>query len=157
MKAKIIGISLIAVISAAVIAAILFVGPIDVARPKERVDEFKNWNRSGPFAINKYEYKLGENIFIVIDDLQPGDIGSMVFLMPNATRTYISIPFDATAKPSFNQYFKPSISKARNICSVDDLVGEWTVVFKGTNYAPLKFRITNQTIPGDEALFQRVC
>ncbi|MEM2785810.1 MAG: hypothetical protein QXW37_09185 [Candidatus Nitrosotenuis sp.] len=157
MKAKIIGISLIGVISVAVIAAILFVGPIDVARPKEQVDEFKNWNRSGPFAINKHEYKLGENIFIAINNLQPGDIGSMVFLMPNATRTYISIPFDATAKPGFNQYFKPSISKARNICSVDDLVGEWTVVFKGTNYSPLKFRIINQTIPGDETLFQRVC
>ncbi|MEM3065339.1 MAG: hypothetical protein QW177_08195 [Candidatus Nitrosotenuis sp.] len=157
MKAKIIGISLAAAVAISVAVAILFVGPIDVAKPKEKVDEFKNWNRSGPFAINKHEYRLGENIFIVTDNLQPGDIGSMVFLMPNATRTYISIPFDATAKPGFNQYFKPSISKARNICSVNDLVGEWTVVFNGTNYAPLKFRIINQTVPGDEAIFQRVC
>ncbi|MEW6044707.1 MAG: hypothetical protein AB1608_10635 [Thermoproteota archaeon] len=157
MKAKIIGISLASIITVAVISAILFVGPIDVGRPKEKVDDFENWNRSGPFAINKHEYKLGENIFIVIDNLQSNDIGSMIFVMPNGTTPYISIPFDATAKPGFNQYFKPAISKVRHICSTEDLVGEWTVVFRGTDYTPLKFRIINQTITGEETLFQRVC
>jgi hypothetical protein len=157
MKAKVIGVSLAGVVSVAVIAAILFVEPIDVAKPKETVNEFEGWNRSGPFAINKEEYKLSENIFIVIDSLQPGDMGSMIFLMPNATRAFISIPFDATAKPDFNQYFKPALSKARNICSVDDLIGEWTVVFKGTDYTPIKFRIINETFPGDEKIFRRVC
>ncbi len=157
MKAKIIGISLLGIVVAAVIAAIVFVGPIDVARPKEKVDEFENWNRSGPFAINKHEYKMGENIFIVARNLQINDIGDMVFVMPNGTTKYITIHFDGSAKTDFNQYFKPSISKARKICSANDLIGEWTVVFTQTDYTPLKFRIINETLVGEETLFQRVC
>lgn len=157
MKAKIIGISLASIIVIAVISAILFVGPIDVGRPKEKVDEFENWNRSGPFAINKHEYKLGENIFIAVGGLKISDIGDMVFVMPNGTTKYITIHFDGNAKSDFNQYFKPGISKARKICSVDDLVGEWNVIFTQTDYKPLKFRIINETFTGEETLFQRVC
>jgi hypothetical protein len=157
MKAKIIGISIASVVVAALVAAIIFVGPIDVAKPQEKEDPFEGWNRSGPFAINKAEYKLGENIFVVGASLGPNDVGNMVFVMPNQTTQYISIPFDGSDKTDFNQYFKPAISKARKICSVDDLVGEWTVVLSGTNYKPISFELLNETLKGDEALFQRVC
>jgi hypothetical protein len=157
MKAKIIGISIASVVAAALVVAIVFVGPIDVAKPQEKEDPFEGWNRSGPFAINKFEYKLGENIFIVGQGLSPNDVGNMVFVMPNQTTQYISIPFDGSDKTDFNQYFKPAISKARKICSVDDLVGEWTVVLSGTNYKPIRFEFLNETVPGDETLFQRVC
>ncbi len=157
MKAKIIGVSIASVVSAALVAAIIFVGPIDVAKPQEKADPFEGWNRSGPFAINKLEYKLGENIFVVGEGLEPNDVGTMVFVMPNQTTKYISIPFDGSDKTDFNQYFKPAISKARKICSVDDLVGEWTVVLSGTNYKPIIFEFLNETLSGDEALFQRVC
>lgn len=157
MKAKVIGISIASVVVVALVAAIIFVGPIDIAKPQEKEDPFEGWNRSGPFAINKFEYKLGENIFVVGKDLGPNDVGNMVFVMPNQTTQYISIPFDGSGKIDFNQYFKPSISKARKICSVDDLVGEWTVVLSGTNYKPITFEFLNETLHGDESLFQRVC
>jgi hypothetical protein len=157
MKAKIIGISIASAVVAALVVAIIFVGPIDVAKPQENEDPFEGWNRSGPFAINKFEYKLGENIFVVGVDLGPNDVGTMVFVMPNQTTQYTSIQFDGSDKTDFNQYFKPAISKARKICSVNDLVGEWTVVLSGTDYKPITFEFLNETLRGDEALFQRVC
>ena len=157
MKAKIIGISIGSAVVIALVVAIIYVGPIDVAKPQENEDPFESWNHSGPFAINKFEYKLGENVFIVAHDLGSNDNGAMVFIMPNQTTKYISIPFDGLDKTGFNQYFKPSISKARKICSVDDLVGEWTVILSGTNYKPITFELLNETLQGEEALFQRVC
>lgn len=156
MKGKIIGLGITGAIIASIIVAIAYVGPIDVSKPKAE-DEFKDWNRSGPFAINKAEYKIGDNVFFAVSGLTPNDIGNAVFVLPNGTTKYISIPFDGTQKSGFNQYFKPSISKARAICSVNDIIGEWTIVFQGTEYQPLKFRILNDTIPSEMGNFQQVC
>ena len=156
MKAKIIGLTIVAVVIASILLTIVFVGPIDVSAPKKE-DEFRDWNRSGPFAINKLEYKVGDNVFFVVSGLTPNDIGNAVFVLPNGTTKYISISFDGTQKPGFNQYFKPSISKARSICSINDIIGEWTIIFQGTKYKPLKFRILNETIPSEIGNFQQVC
>ena len=156
MKAKIIGISMAAAVAIAMIVVIVYVGPIDISKPQED-DPFKDWNRSGHFAINKHEYKIGENIFISVNGLGPLDVGNMGFILPNGTTTYIAIQFDGSLKPQFNQYFEPGISKARMICSVSDILWEWTVVFKQTKYKPLKFKIINETLPGEEYQFQRVC
>jgi hypothetical protein len=156
LKAKIIGLTIIIVVITSITLAIAFVGPIDISTPKKE-DEFKNWNRSGPFAINKFEYRVGDNIFLAVNGLTPNDIGSATFVLPNGTTKYISIPFDGTQKSGFNQYFKPSISKARSICTINDIVGEWTIIFQGTEYDPLKFRILNETIPSEIGNFQQVC
>lgn len=155
MKAKLIGIALACAVAAAVVYAIVFVGPVEVTPPKK--DEFEGWNRSGPFAINKHQYKLGENIFIAVGGLAPTEAGNMVFVMPNGTTKYISIPFNGTLKSGFNQYFKPDISKNRKICDTAELVGQWTVLFTNTNYPPIKFKIINETLPGEETRFERVC
>jgi len=157
LKTKIIGVSVLGVVVAAVIAAIIFVEPIDVAKPKQVEDSFKDWNRSGPFAINNFEYRVGENVFIAVNGLRVTDVGNIVFVMPNGTTKYITIPFNGTEKSGFNQYFKPAISKGRGICSVDDLTGNWTVMFQKTEYLPIKFRILNDTIPSEIGLFQKVC
>lgn len=156
MKAKIVGISIVVVIVAALITAIIFVGPIDVSPPLPK-DEYEGWNRSGPFAINKFEYKIGENIFIVANNLKPDDIGNVVFVMPNGTTKYIAIPFDGMEKSGFNQYFKPSLSKNKKICDTNDLIGEWFAVFQGTNYKSIKFNILNETLQGEESIFSRIC
>lgn len=139
-----------------VIITIIFVGPIDVSTPKIE-NEFKNWNRSGPFAINKFEYKIGESVFMVVDGLTPNDVGNAVFVLPNGTTKYISIPFDGTQKPGFNKYFEPAVSSARHICSTDDLIGEWIVIFTNTEYQPLKFRVLNETLASEIGSFERVC
>lgn len=156
MKAKIIGVGIAVSVIISVILVVIFVGPIDISTPKAE-DEFQNWNRSGPFAINKFEYKIGESVFIAVTDLAPDDIGNAIFVLPNGTTKYISIPFDGTQKSGFNQYFKPGISKSRHICSTSDIIGEWTIVFTKTEYQPLKFKILNETLPSESGNFQRVC
>ncbi len=42
------------------------------------------------------------------------------------------------------------MSKGLGICTKDDLLGNWTVVFQGTNYDNLKFEIVDSYIPGEE-------
>lgn len=155
MRAKLVGISVIAAIVIVLVSVILFVEPIDVVTPQE--NPFSTWHSSGPFAIDKKEYKIGENIFIAVGGLAPHDKGNMVFVMPNGTTKYITIPFDGSEKSGFNQYFKPAVSKFRKICSTNDLVGNWTVVFQGTNYRQLEFKVLNQTLESDTSYFERVC
>ena len=157
MNGKVIGIGLIFALVVAIAMIIIFVEPITITPPSKENDTFKDWYRSGPFAINKSEYKIGENVFMIAQNLTPSDSGKAVFVLPNGTTKYIVIPFDGTQKSGFNQYFKPSISKARHICNTDDLVGEWTIVFQGTDYQPLKFTILNETVPSEIGNFQRVC
>ena len=123
--------------------------------PKER-----EWITSGPFQIDRSEYILGEKIFLRIGGMQFDEKGQVVFLMPsNGTHytVYKSIPFDGADKSAFNYYLEPDLSKAKGICSVDDLVGTWKVVFRGTNYHDLEFRITEEIIPGDEPDYEPVC
>jgi hypothetical protein len=156
LNGKVIGFGLIGALVVSVILVMIFVSPIDLSSPKKESD-FKDWHRSGPFAINKQEYKIGENIFLATEGLMPSDIGNIVFVLPNGTTKYISVPFDATQKSSFNYYFKPSISKFRNICSTYDIIGDWVIVFQGTQYEPLRFRILNDTIPSERGNFQKVC
>ena len=123
--------------------------------PKER-----EWITSGPFQIDRSEYVLGEKIFLVIGGLQQHEKGQVAFLRPlNDThnKVYQTIPFDGSNKNTFNYYIQPQISKKSGICSIDDLVGGWTVVFRGTNYENLKFRITDRILPGDEDSYKPVC
>jgi len=61
---------------------------------------------------------------------------------------YLTIPFDGDEKSTSNTYFSPQISKTRGICSVDDLMGKWSLVFRGTNYPNLDFEITERILPG---------
>ncbi len=147
---------LIAAAAIVLITVTVFVSQINVDQPAQD-DPYKNWNKSGPFNINQFEYQIGELIFISVNGLRPNDVGSIVFILPNGTTTYLAIPFDGNAKPVFNQYFKPAISKARQICDINDLVGEWTVLFNGTDYAPINFKILNETERGEEHNFSRIC
>ena len=141
---------------AIIIGAFVFSSPkLEKPEPK---DPFENWNRSGPFAVNKFQYKLGESIFVAVSGLAPNDVGKIIFGLPNGTTVYSTVPFDGAIKSEFNTYFSPSLSKARKICSVDDIVGEWFVVFKDTKYKPMTFRIINETIDGSaSSSFERVC
>jgi len=120
----------------------------------------REWITSGPFQIDRSEYVLGEKIFLVIGGLQYNEKGQVAFLRPlNETHyeVYQTIPFDGAKKNAFNYYIQPQISKTRGICSTDDIVGDWTVVFRGTNYANLKFKITDEFLPGEEDSYKSVC
>ena len=120
----------------------------------------REWLTSGPFQIDRSEYVLGEKIFLRIGDLPYDAKGQVAFMRPlNDTHSsvYMTIPFDGTTKAAFNYYVEPQLTKTRGFCTIDDFIGEWTVVFRGTNYSNLKFEITEEMLPGTEESFQPVC
>ena len=123
--------------------------------PKER-----EWITSGPFQIDRSEYLLGEKIFVLIGGLTYDEKGQIVFLRPlNSTHysVYWTIPFDGAKKSIFNYYLQPQLSKSNGYCTVDDFIGDWRVVFRGTDYPNLEFKITKDILPGEESNYQPVC
>jgi len=111
----------------------------------------KDWQSSGPFEIDRSKYAIGENIFLLVHELEFNEKGQIDIMRPvNATHQVVwdSIPFDGAKKPSFDLYFEPKIQKYDVFCSVDDLIGKWSFVFRGTNYANLDFEIDKRVVPG---------
>ena len=109
----------------------------------------REWQTSGPFQIDRKEYSIGEKVFIVIGGIKSSEKGQIAVLRPlNATHytVYMTIPFDGSEKNEFNYYIEPKISKIKNICSYDELIGKWAIVFRGTDYPNINFEI----IPGPE-------
>lgn len=123
--------------------------------PKDR-----EWLKSGSFEIDRSEYVLGEKIFLRISNLDDDAKGQIVFLRPlNTTHysVYFTIPFDGSDKAAFNYYLEPQLSKLKGYCSVDDFIGDWRVVFRGTDFDNLEFKITEQILPGEEEKYMPVC
>jgi hypothetical protein len=111
------------------------------------------WQTSGPFQIDRSQYALGEKIFIRIGGLDFQEKGQIAVMRPlNTTHysVYLTIPFDGSNKDAFNYYLDPQLSKTRGLCSVDDVVGKWALVFRGTDYSNLNFEITNRVLPGTD-------
>jgi hypothetical protein len=118
----------------------------------------REWQTSGPFQIDRSEYALGEKIFLRIGGLQFQEKGQVAVMRPlNDTHysVYLTIPFDGAQKDAFNYYLDPQLSKTRGLCSVDDVLGKWALVFRGTNYSNLNFNIVNKTLPGTD--WEPVC
>ena len=118
----------------------------------------KEWQKSGPFEIDRREYAIGEKIFLVVKGLQGDDKGQIDIMRPgNATQQLMwdAIPFSNDMKLEFRFYFEPKISKIDGICSVDDMIGKWSLVFRGTNYPALDFNITELVVPGTN--IEQVC
>jgi len=106
------------------------------------------WVASGPFSINKSEYKLGENIFMIVSDLKPTDVGYINIVDPKGD-TYSTIPFNGTMKSSFKQFFKPNTLASLGLCNATSLVGHWKIIFVGVPYKPIPFEIKNEYLPGE--------
>jgi len=116
----------------------------------------REWQTSGPFQIDRSQYLLGEKVFLVTGNLDTDEKGQVAFLkQTNETHYKViqTIPFDGTKKPVFNYYTDIKLNRVLGLCSIDDILGEWTVVFRGTNYPNLKFTVINETIPGEEYAF----
>ena len=144
---------------------------VEIPEIQERLDEIqkianetdykqlpREWITSGPFQIDRSEYAIGEKIFIRIGGLELDAKGQIAVMRPlNATHysVYLTIPFDESQKSAFNYYLEPQISKFRGLCSVDDIIGKWSLVFRGTNYPNLYFDITERVVPGTN--IEQVC
>ena len=140
-------------IIAVIIIAAIIVGGIYYYNQQKVLPESVQWqNISGPFAINKFQYKIGENIFMVVSNLKSTDVGNMVIVDPKGD-TYDSIPFNGTMKTSFHYYFKPNTQNIGGVklCNPTDLVGKWGIVFQGVPYKSLIFNVTNNWIEGSQA------
>jgi len=165
--------SIIGIIVGIAIVGIAIGGAIEFNAEKE--GEGVPWREgSGPFQIEKYEYYLGEKIFINAVDIPADEVGEIVFFRPAPDRVnefpkeyegipgeliskktkYMGIKFDGEKKSSFNKYFEPRFNEWKGICSTSDLVGEWVMAFSGTQYEPIHFTVLNYTMPGDTRTFE---
>ncbi len=112
--------------------------------------------RSGPLTILNTKSRLYENIFFTVDGIEKNQKGEILIFAPNGA-LYKTVRFDGSLKTHFNFYFKPSPSGGLKVCTIEELVGMWTVKFVGINYEPLQFEIINEFIPGGESVLKDVC
>ena len=132
---------------------------------------------SGPFQIEKYEYYLGEKIFFNAVNIPTDAVGEIIFLRPELDKSnqkikelegipeelvskkvkYIGIEFNGENKQNFNKFFEPRFNEWNRVCSTKDIVGEWIIVFLGTQYENINFTVLNETMPGDTRLFEPIC
>ena len=107
----------------------------------------------GPLQINKDKYLLGENIFVIIKNLQPMDKGTVQFFTPYGI-LYDEVGFNGSERDYIKKYFKPQLLKAKDLCEKEELVGKWTVLFKGYDMAKLHFEILPDILPNQEHQFE---
>jgi len=146
IKAKII---ILIIIITIISAALIIFTPIEKTS-ENKIEE--QWLKSGSFEIDKFEYMLGEKIFLSTTNLLPDDKGIVQFLRPmNDTHnmSYITIPFDGSEKKQFNAL--------KEICSIDDLAGYWIVKFLGTQYEDINFKVIGKTNDWDDRTFESIC
>lgn len=136
----------------------------EIDNNKELVSDFiikeRVWQSSGPFSIDRKEYALGERIFMKVESLKTSDKGEVIFMkILNQThqKIWTKHSFDGNLKESYNVYFEPKLTTKKLICDKEDLLGEWKLIFTGTNYENLNFIIYDAIVPGDEDDFQPVC
>ena len=138
---KIIGL----IVLAGIVAAVVY----SYYQQKESEDRQWKWVTSGPFSINKNQYKLGENIFMIVSGLKPTDVGVIDIVDPKGG-TFTKISFNGTMKSSFKQFFKPETLASLGLCNATDLVGNWNIIFRGVPYKSIPFEIINEYIPGEQ-------
>ena len=111
---------------------------------------------SGPLTITKYEHKIYENIFMIVDGLEENEKGNIRVFMPDG-RLYKTYQYDGSVKSGFNAYFKPDTSMVKKICEQEELVGEWQVLFDNNVYPPLEFEIINEHLEGPDVRLPKSC
>ena len=106
----------------------------------------------GPLQINKDKYLLGENVYVILKDLRPQDKGTVQFFTPGGI-LYNDMGFNGENKDFHKKYFKPGLLKSKNLCEREQLVGTWTVMFKGYEEAKLYFQMMPDILPNQESHF----
>ena len=108
----------------------------------------------GPLQINKDKYLLGENIFVSLSNLKPGDVGTVLFITPNGV-VYEEWGFNGNERESQKKYFKPQLLKGKNLCEKEKLIGQWTVLFKDYDMSKIYFEMTPNILPNMEHQFKK--
>jgi len=108
----------------------------------------------GPLQINKDKYLLGENVFAIITDLKPEDVGAVQFITPTGI-VFEEWGFNGSERESQKKYFKPQLLKSKNICEKEKIIGQWTVIFKGYEMSKIYFEMTPNILPNMEHQFEK--
>ena len=106
----------------------------------------------GPLQINKDKYLLGENIYVILKDLKPVDKGTVQFFAPGG-ELYQEMGFDGKERDFQKKYFKPQLLKSKQMCTKEQLIGQWTVMFEGYDMAVINFEIIKDVLPNMEHQF----
>ena len=153
---------IIVIISVIVIVAgiLVAIGSQEQTNEKDMMNATnERMNLSGDFRIDKSSYNIGEKIFLDMN-FDTKDKGVAYILRPiNDTHraTYLAIPFNGENKESFSYYFETKLDETKGICSTDDLVGIWSIVFHQTNYPNIEFEVKNQISDWDDRNFDPIC
>ena len=119
----------------------------------------REWNKSGPFLLDRSEYLLGEKLFVNVQNIDKNTKGQMIFskiLNDTHGYHYKKIKFDGSESQS-NFYIGMNLNHARGICTTDQLIGNWELIFEGTNYESIKFKVLDKIIPGHERQYVPQC
>ena len=139
------GIAFVGLLAALIVATGVFI---------ERGDS--NYTEPLPLVFTKEQYKVGNLIFFSVKGILDTESGDLLFVTPK-NEIYTTIPYDGSVKNSFNQYFRISLSN-NNICSVEDIVGIWTVYFNGTHARqPVIFEVLDELEVGESERYQTQC
>jgi len=103
--------------------------------------------------INKDKYLLGENVFVKVTDIPPQLKTEIRFYTPTGKQFY-EIKIDGEKTSGFKQYFKPQLLSNRQLCDVNELIGNWSVLFVNKPEDKLYFEMTNEYLPGNKAYFE---
>ena len=102
--------------------------------------------------INKDKYLVGEKIFFSVQGIPMGMKDAINFYTPEGI-LFVQYGFDGNEKTNFKHYWQPSLNKRLDICDVEQLMGEWTVLFAGFPNEKLHFQVTNEILPGFEEYY----
>ena len=111
---------------------------------------------SGPLGVTKYQHRLGDDVFLVMRNLQPNDKDTIHIYTPKGVE-FKTFSYSGAIKSNFNQYFYPDTFAPSNICTPEDLIGIWRIVFEDGSHPTLEFEMTDEWIGGAEVSITVVC
>ena len=145
---------------AIIISIISFQMEIDSNKIQEGYTTYPdNPQTVGSLTINKDKYMIGEVVFVTME-LNPLENGLVEFYNQDE-KLFYKFKFNGSADQSPNLYFRPMLENRYNICTVNDLIGTWTVKISGVTLndkktgltiepREMQFNIVNEIIADDE-------
>ena len=155
---------------AAVVGIVIIIGVIgfqiyDTTYQRSTVEEYKKDPASAKnvvypenpqflhgLKINKDKYLVGEKVFFSVQGIPMGLKDAVNFYTPEGG-LFVQYEFDGNEKTNFKHYWSPSLIKRLDICDIEQLTGEWTVMFAGLPDEKLHFQVVNEILPGSEEYY----
>jgi len=153
MNTKFIPMIVVVASAAVILTSLALISENEPEFDQEIADKF-TWQCSGGdnvsmICIRPSEVKLGENLYITGNDI-PEDLTLRLAISNGNGKVYDYIWADGEMKQNWNFYIKPDYSVARGFCTLDDLVGLWTIELQGTMDPPLRFQHGPAILEGSE-------